>query len=120
MTPKRWRRIDELFDAALLLAPAERDAWLRDASALDADLGREVARLLAQDERAEVEGFLSPPELPDRSVVETKSWLSRGTRRPSREKEPIDDVNAAAVADQCRHPRGPGARGVAVLGQEGG
>ncbi len=98
MTPKRWRRIDDLFDAALLLAPAERDAWLRDASALDADLGREVARLLAQDERAEVEGFLSPPELPDRTVVETKSWLSRGTRRPSRGQEPIDDVDAAAVA----------------------
>ena len=31
MTPERWRQIDDLFDAALRLNPAEREAWLRGA-----------------------------------------------------------------------------------------
>ena len=29
MTPERWRQIDDLFDAAVRLDPAEREAWLR-------------------------------------------------------------------------------------------
>jgi hypothetical protein len=28
MTPERWRQIDDLFDAALRVDPAEREAWL--------------------------------------------------------------------------------------------
>ena len=56
MTPERWRRIDDLFDAALRLDPAERDAWLRGACGDDDDLRAEVGRLLAQDERADRDG----------------------------------------------------------------
>ena len=51
MTPERWRRIDDLFDAALQLAPAERESWLREACGGDEDLRAEVDRLLAGDER---------------------------------------------------------------------
>jgi eukaryotic-like serine/threonine-protein kinase len=98
MTPKRWRRIDELFDAALLLGPAERAAWLRDGSGGDADLRREVGRLLAQDERAEGEGFLTPPEVTDRAAEETNSWHSHGKRRPLRGPEPIAHAEAGSVA----------------------
>ena len=47
MTPERWRRIDDLFDAALRLDPAEREAWLRGACGDDDDLRAEVGRLLA-------------------------------------------------------------------------
>ena len=62
MTPERWRQIDDLFDAALRLDPAGREPWLREACGGDDDLRAEVGRLLAQDERADRDGFLTPPE----------------------------------------------------------
>jgi hypothetical protein len=31
MTAERWRRIGELFEAAVRIDPAEREAWLRAA-----------------------------------------------------------------------------------------
>jgi serine/threonine protein kinase len=62
MTPERWRRIDELFDGVLRLAPDERGAWLREACGDDETLRAEVSRLLAGDERADRDGFLRPPE----------------------------------------------------------
>ena len=62
MTPERWRQIGELFDAAVRIDPAGREAWLRAACGEDDDLRAEVGRLLAQDERADRDGFLTPPE----------------------------------------------------------
>ena len=47
MTAERWRRVEELLDAALDRPAAERDAWLRDACGADDPLYRQVARLLA-------------------------------------------------------------------------
>ena len=38
MTPDRWSRIDDLFDASLRLAPPEREAWLRGACGDDESL----------------------------------------------------------------------------------
>ena len=70
MTPERWRRIDDLFDAALQLAPAEREPWLREACGGDEDLRAEVDRLLAGDERAAHDGFLTPPG----EVVPPAAW----------------------------------------------
>ncbi len=64
MTPERWRQIDDLFAAAVRLDPAERGDWLRRTCGHDDDLCAEVARLLAQDEAAAHDGFLSPPVLP--------------------------------------------------------
>lgn len=52
MTPDRWRRIDELFEAALDRDPAEREAFLDEACGDDSALRREVERLLEVDERA--------------------------------------------------------------------
>ena len=46
MTPKRWRQIGELFDAAVKIDPAERESWLRAACAGDDDLRAQVSRLL--------------------------------------------------------------------------
>jgi serine/threonine protein kinase len=50
MSPERWRRIEELYEAALELAPAERSAFLGDECG-DDDLKQAVERLLAQDSR---------------------------------------------------------------------
>jgi serine/threonine-protein kinase len=55
----RWERVEQLFDAALDIPPADRTDWVRDASAGDDDLYREVIRLLAGHERGQ--GFLDRP-----------------------------------------------------------
>ncbi|MFN0084998.1 MAG: protein kinase domain-containing protein [Blastocatellia bacterium] len=61
MTPDRWRRIEQLYHEALAHAPADRAAFLAEACAGDADLGREVESLLASHDSAA--GFIdSPPE----------------------------------------------------------
>jgi serine/threonine-protein kinase len=57
--PARYRRIDQLFAAALERPPAERTAFLNAACAGDAALRSEVERLLAAD--ADVADFLEQP-----------------------------------------------------------
>ena len=98
MTPERWRRIDDLFDWALRLGPAEREAWVRDASGGEADLRREVGRLLAQHNHAEAEGFMTPPESTASIPILTKSWPGRGKRRPPPGRESESDVDAKSVS----------------------
>ncbi len=67
MTPDRWRRIDELFDATLRLDPSRRRrTGARQACGADNLLRAEVDCLLAHDERAARDGFLTP--------AETLSW----------------------------------------------
>jgi serine/threonine protein kinase len=44
---ERWQQIESLFQEALRRSTAERDAWLREACATDAELHREVTSLLA-------------------------------------------------------------------------
>jgi serine/threonine protein kinase/TolB-like protein len=51
-TADRWRRIEELFHAALDLAPAERDAYLQRACGSDMDLRKEVQSLLQSAEES--------------------------------------------------------------------
>jgi serine/threonine-protein kinase len=46
VTPERWRRINEIFHAALERDGEARAAFLRDATAGDPDLGREVESLI--------------------------------------------------------------------------
>src|SRR5215831_8846891 len=48
----RWQQIESLFQQALERDPAERNAWLRQASQDDSDLRREVASLLANHQAA--------------------------------------------------------------------
>jgi hypothetical protein len=56
MTPERWKRIDEIFEAASERAPSERGAFLDGACAGDEELRREVESLLAHQQ--ETGGFL--------------------------------------------------------------
>src|ERR1700682_6549484 len=52
MTPERWKRVTELFEAAVEREPVRRAAFLAQAAADDATLAEEVLRLLASDEQA--------------------------------------------------------------------
>jgi len=68
MTPERWREIKDLFDRALEHTADERAALVDEAGRRDADLAREVQRLLdahalAGDflEKPAVEQFVLPP-----------------------------------------------------------
>lgn len=52
VTPERWRRIEEIFTAAMALAPSERASFLWGACGEDAELAGEIEALLASSERA--------------------------------------------------------------------
>jgi eukaryotic-like serine/threonine-protein kinase len=101
MTPERWDRIDELFDASLKLAPAEREAWLRGACGDDESLRADVARLLELDEQAARDRFLTGPTGP----ASTGTWPSQDTRRRPREPEPSDHDGAMAREATLFAPR---------------
>jgi hypothetical protein len=59
MTPEHWKRVAELFEAAVEHEPAARADFLARAAAGDAALAEEVLRLLASDENAGT--FLNSP-----------------------------------------------------------
>ena len=52
----RWRQIESLFQEALQRPAGERDIWLREACATDAELHREVASLLGNHHASAVAG----------------------------------------------------------------
>lgn len=52
MDSQRWRRIEDLYHAALTLAPEAQQAFLKDACGEDDELRREVESLLVHDEAA--------------------------------------------------------------------
>ena len=58
MDPARWRRVEEIYQAAVEREPEERAAFLAVACAGDEDLRREVESLLAQPSE---EGMLDRP-----------------------------------------------------------
>jgi hypothetical protein len=61
LTSERWRRIEEIYYAALARGESERAAFLADASAGDEALRREVQCLL--DQPTSADGFLEGPAL---------------------------------------------------------
>ena len=87
MTPERWRRIGELFEAAVRIDPAGREAWLRAACGGDDELRTEVGRLLAQHERVDRSGFLTPPQAAGPPSDRTASEPPR-VEAPSQRPEP--------------------------------
>ena len=94
MTPERRRQIDELFDGALQLDPAAREAWLREACGGDEDLRAEVGRHLAGDERAVRDGFVRPPEGP-----------ARGPERRTTERPDPESPRRGRSPPRRRRPR---------------
>ncbi len=69
--------------------PAGREAWLRAACGGDDDLRAEVGRLLAQDERADRDGILTPDGPTGPPPDRTASWHPHAGVRPSSESRPI-------------------------------
>ena len=59
MTSDRWRRIEQIYEAALQRAPSERRVFLESACADDQALRRDVERLLVANEKAG--DFLASP-----------------------------------------------------------
>lgn len=80
MSPERWLRIGELFDRAVCLPPAEREGWLRDACGGDNLLHTEVANLIADDARADRQGFLGQVAHSDEQLEQTPSWSADNER----------------------------------------
>ncbi len=65
LTPEKWSRIKESFEAALRLDPSERSTFLAN-SCFDADVRDYVEKLLASHEN--LDGFLSAPALSPASL----------------------------------------------------
>ena len=61
MTPERWKKVEQLYHAALEREESQRAAYLHEVCAGDNALQREVESLLAQESRAEQ--FLETPAL---------------------------------------------------------
>jgi serine/threonine-protein kinase len=97
MTPDRWQRIAELFEAAVLRETAGRESWLRAAAGDDADLRAEVERLLSQDGRAERDGILPPPGTRRVPLDRTRSWHPRVPVSPRADLRPIPSVDGPSV-----------------------
>ncbi|HEX5708313.1 MAG TPA: protein kinase, partial [Pyrinomonadaceae bacterium] len=52
MTPERWNQIEEIFQAALDLPAAEREAYISEAAGADEDLREQVRALVSQHDEA--------------------------------------------------------------------
>ena len=82
MKPQPWKKVEELYHAALEREPGERDAFLEGACGEDGALLREVKSLLAADERAD--RFIQEPAADAATQAasddEPRSWLRRRIR----------------------------------------
>src|SRR5258706_5706993 len=67
MNPERWRRVEELFHAALERPTEERQAFLDESCSGDKDLRQQVGLLLAKEEEAG--SFLETPAIEDLAVA---------------------------------------------------
>ena len=78
MNPERWQKVKGLFDAVVELAPSEREKILAESCGADADLRRDVEKLLASS--AEAESFMESPAAKEvvSMIIEPKN-LRAGT-----------------------------------------
>ena len=81
MDDNRWKRVEDLYHAALERVPEQRDAFLASACGGDVELRQEVESLLSHDDANNL--FAEPawagaPELLDRSSS-SRATLSQGT-----------------------------------------
>ena len=61
MTPERWKKIDQLFHAALQREGGQRAAFIAESCAGDKTLRSEIEGLIASHKQAESESFIETP-----------------------------------------------------------
>jgi serine/threonine-protein kinase len=74
MKSERWRQVEELFHAALELAPDERQAFLAQACSEDAELRLQVEHLISIDRHAGSHLERLPNELRKSTPAKAESW----------------------------------------------
>ena len=77
--------------------PPSAQAWLDRACRGDDDLRTEVDRLLAQDQRADRDGFLAPLEASNGPLARTGSWPRRDELSRACGPEPGDHVGPPSL-----------------------
>src|SRR5215210_1180258 len=92
MKPDRWRKVDELFEAALERKPQDRAAFLDEACGADRELRREVENMLRFDEQAE--DFIQTDvfDVAARLITEPSVDSSRKKPTSSFTSDSIDDA----------------------------
>jgi hypothetical protein len=73
MSQERWQTVEGLFHAALARPQEQRQEWLDGACNGDAELRRQVERLLSNEERAG--SFLERPAIEDITVTQTAALV---------------------------------------------
>lgn len=86
MTPNNWQKIEEVFQSALDLKPAERARFIAENSQDDIELRREVEKLLADYESAE--SFIESPVWTDSKFL--NSSAKRQIASSLEENSPLD------------------------------
>ena len=109
MPDDRWRRIENLYHAALKLEPAERAAFLERGCEGDESIRREVASLLAQSDVED--SFL---DLPAVEMAAKALAMSEGTETK------VNFDRAAGTRDYRSHPAAIGHYRIVRLLGEGG
>ncbi len=61
MNPEKWRKVDEIFQAAIQMPPERRGTYCDRACGADSELRNELDRMLAGHEQANGQGFLERP-----------------------------------------------------------
>ena len=90
MKPDRWRKVDEIFEAALEREPERRAAFLDQACGSDKALRREVEKMLDFDSRAQ--DFIKTDVFNIAARVITKPQENRTPKRSSFTADSIDDA----------------------------
>ena len=102
MTGERWKQVDEIFNRALEVDPARREAWLVEACGGDEALLAKVRRLLDADRSATREAFLKSSGSRTMVSDRTRSWHAGGAGRPARGPRTIGRTGPGSGTD----PRG--------------
>ncbi len=107
MDSERWKQVDSLLQAVLDRPLEERDGFLRDASAGDKALEREVRSLLASQQEAG--SFLESP------AIEVAAWALGGRQSPDPQTQPGNDLPIGRTISHYRLAGKLGGGGMGVV-----